>query len=139
MKKLAFATLVLVLTGCSRDPGAGPNPSPEPASTETQAPAVADSAVPPTGEPNATNAPPGTNAVASPFASLDPALQESFGKAEVASRIGDYATAMTELRYIADSTQLTAAQRQIVQTLHAEAQKNLSEATNDAAIQPGKK
>ena len=82
---------------------------------------------------------PGTSTLTSSFASLDPALQESFSNAQLASRIGDYARAVAELKYLAGSPQLTAEQRQIVQKMLAEAEKGLSEATKNSTGQPGKK
>ncbi len=140
MKKLAFAALVLVLGGCSRNPGAGGDPSPESLPKDVPASPSAVSAVEPATGPLATNEPTPAGSTGSPtsaFASLDPALQESLGKAELASRIGDYPAAVAELKYIADSTQLTAEQRKLVEKLLVEAQKNVSEAAKHAAGRAG--
>lgn len=82
---------------------------------------------------------PGTGSEAPVPASPDPALQESIARAEIASRIGDYTKAVAEIADIADSPQLTAEQKNVVQRLLAEARRNLPQAPNNAARPPVKK
>jgi TolA-binding protein len=55
--------------------------------------------------------------LASPFAQADRALKESYDSALVAVQIGDYDRAVSELRILAESPNLTAEQQQAVRNL----------------------
>lgn len=145
-KVLAIAfPAALMLTGCGKPaegnpPQAGDNPST--AATETEKPAVAIETPTPA---TATNDAPGgavefqRNSLASPFATAELALKESYNRALIAYQIGDYARAVTELEDLANTPDLTAEQRQAVKKLLAQAKKQAPATTpTQPVVDPAK-
>ena len=80
-----------------------------------------------------------TGTAAPDTTTMDPAMQETIARAEIASRIGDYPKAVAELSDIVNSPDLTAEQRRDVRRMLAEARKNLAADTGNAAKPPVKK
>jgi len=57
------------------------------------------------------------NVLESPFSTADPAIKRSFARAKAAYEIGNYASALTELRDLATNSQLNFQQKYAVQSL----------------------
>lgn len=94
------------------------------------------SATPP---PNPAAGASGTDTVTPALAAMDPALQESIARAEIAIRIGDYPKAVAELADLAASPGLTNERKRIVQKLLAEVRKNELADMNKTAVPSAKK
>ena len=127
--------LVIALAGALALAGCGkPQTGTLPSASEPAAPTAADAQQPPTpAEPAASmegtnetltaGAEFATKSLASPFATADMALMESYNRALIAFQIGDYARAVTELDDLANTPDLTPAQQQGVKDLLAKALK----------------
>jgi hypothetical protein len=126
MKLLQTRIMALALAATLAVAGCGKRPSDAPAvaaaDVQQPAPVLEPSLAAMATDGGATNAanPAGefmAKSMASPFATSDMGLKESYDRALIAFQIGDYARAASELQDLADNSHLTTPQKEAVQNL----------------------
>ncbi len=106
----SLAAVVLMFAGCGKSNQPPPAPAPRPVAVNV--PKLRDAC-----------------------ASGDAAVQAAAGRAVMAIRMGDYATAAAELDALAANTSLTETQKQAVSEVREQVKQNLSQASPSSADQ----